>query len=66
MKTSRLPPHTMPRSMRGFSCRSNETILGLPAAIASLASRITAPSPAPPPTVPTIEPSSRTSIFAVS
>ena len=31
-----------------------------------LASRITAASPAPPPMVPTIEPSSRTSIFAVS
>ncbi len=66
MNTFRLPPHTMPMSMRGFSWRSNSTSLGLPEASTRFASSITAASAAPPPTVPTMVPSARNMSFAVA
>src|SRR5579872_1942437 len=66
MKMSRVPPHTRPVSYLGFWLRLKVRLRGFSFSITSRAACQTSASTQPPPMVPAIEPSSRTSIFAVS
>src|SRR5271154_2315664 len=59
------PPQISPLSYLGFWFRSNVKVVGRSRITASCAACHTSASTHPPPTVPTIDPSSRTSIFAV-
>src|SRR3954469_5702073 len=65
MKTSSVPPHTNPVSYFGLLFRLKVSVRGFSCCITSRAACHTSASTHPPPMVPTMEPSSRTSIFAV-
>ena len=64
VKISTLPPQLRPFSPACFSVKINFCKVGTPASITCRASAHTSASKHPPPTVPTISPSARTSILA--
>ena len=65
MKMSSVPPQTKPVSYFGSWFRLNVRVRGFSCSITSRAACQTSASTQPPPMVPQIEPSSRTSILAV-
>ena len=66
IKMSNVPPQTNPESYLGSLFRLKVSVRGFSCSMTSRAACQTSASTQPPPMVPTIEPSSRTSIFAVS
>ena len=65
MKISKVPPQTRPVSYLGFWLRSKVRVRGFSSAMTSRAACQTSASTQPPPMVPAMEPSSRTSILAL-
>ncbi len=65
MKISKVPPQTRPVSYLGSWLRSKVRVRGFSWAMTSRAACQTSASTQPPPMVPAMEPSSRTSILAL-